>query len=87
MSAATLDDLLDPLSKCLDAESARRVVELRVSEQVQNRVADLAQRANEGRLSLDERNEYEAIVNAEDLISILQLKAQRHLCPHPLNPV
>ena len=85
MSAATLDDLLDPLSKCLDAESARRVVELRVSEQVQNRVADLAQRANEGRLSLDERNEYEAIVNAEDLISILQLKAQRHLCPHPLN--
>ena len=87
MGVATLDDLLDPLSKCLDAESARRLVELRVSEPVQNRVADLAQRANEGRLSVDERNEYEAIVNAEDLISILQLKAQRHLFPQPLNPV
>ena len=79
MSAATLDDLLDPLSKCLNAESAQRVVELRVSESVQDRVAALAQRANEGRLSPDERNEYEAVVNAEDLISILQHKALRHL--------
>lgn len=87
MSAATLDDLLEPLSKCLDAESARCVVDLRVSEPVQNRVADLAQRAKEGRLSLDGRNEYEAIVNAEDLISILQLKVQRHLFPQHLNPV
>jgi len=79
MGAATLDDLLDPLSKCLDAESARRVVDLRVAEPVQGRVAELAQRANHGQLSLDERNEYEALVNAEDLISILQLKAQQQL--------
>ena len=42
MRAATLDDLLDPLSKCLDAESARGVVDLRVSESVQDRVAALS---------------------------------------------
>ena len=71
MSAATLDDLLDPLSECLDAESAQRVVDLRVSEPVQGCVAELAQRANHGQLSLDERNEYEALVNAGDLISIV----------------
>ncbi|MEP7351750.1 MAG: hypothetical protein ABI824_00820 [Acidobacteriota bacterium] len=79
MSAATLDDLLDSLSMCLDAESARRVVDLRVSELVQSRVAALAELANEGQLSGDERSEYEALVNAEDLISALQFKAQRHL--------
>ena len=79
MSGATLDDLLDPISKCLDAESARRLVDLRVSEPIQHRVADLAQRANEGQLSPDERNEYEALVNAEDLISILRHKPQQHL--------
>ena len=76
MGTATLDDLLDPLSKCLDVASARRVVDLRVSEPVQHRVAELAQRANEGQLSPDERNEYDALVNAEDLISMLQRKAQ-----------
>jgi len=79
MGAATLDDLLDPLGKCLDAESTRRLVDLRVPELVQNRIADLAQRASEGKLSPDERNEYEALVNAEDLISILQHKAQQDL--------
>lgn len=49
------------------------------SEPGQCRVAKLAPRANEGQLSLDEWNEYAALVNAEDLISILQWKAQRHL--------
>ena len=45
MSATTaLDGLLDPLSRCLDAESARRVVELRVSPPVQERIDTLAER-------------------------------------------
>jgi hypothetical protein len=80
MSAATvLDGLLDPLSRCLDAESARRVVELRVAPPVQERIDTLAQRANEGLLIDDERAEYEALINAADFISILKLKARQHL--------
>ena len=48
MSATTaLDGLLDPLGRCLDAESARRLVELRVSPPVQQRIDTLAERANE----------------------------------------
>jgi hypothetical protein len=78
-AATALDGLLDSLSRCLDAESAQRVVELRVDPAVQARVDDLAERANEGLLTPDERDEYEAIVNAADLISILKLKARRHL--------
>ena len=80
MSGVTaLDGLLDPLSRCLDAESARRVVELRVAPPVQERVQVLAGRANEGGLSDEERAEYEAFINAADFISILKLKALRHL--------
>lgn len=80
MSAATvLDGLLDPLSRCLNAESARRVVELRVAPPVQERIDTLAQRANEGLLTDDERAEYEAVINAADFISILKLKARQHL--------
>ena len=80
MSAGTvLDCLLDPLSRCLDAESARRVIELRVAPPVEERIDTLAKRANEGLLTNDERAEYEALINAADFISILKLKARRLL--------
>jgi len=80
MSAATgLDGLLEPLSRCLDVESARRVVELRVAAQVQERIDALAERANDGTLSDEERQEYEALINASDFISILKLKARQQL--------
>jgi hypothetical protein len=58
-ASSVLDSLLDRLSECLDAESARRVAEFQVDERVQARVATLAERANEGLLSEEERAEYE----------------------------
>jgi hypothetical protein len=80
MSAATLlDEFLDPLSRCLDAESARRVVALGVSASVQARVDLLADRANEGLLTADELAEYEALINAEDIVAILKLKSRQQL--------
>ena len=78
MSATTvLDEFLDPLSRCLDAESAQRVVDMRVPPQVQERMDSLAERANEGLLSDEERSAYEALINAADFVSILKLKARR----------
>jgi hypothetical protein len=80
MSAATgLDGLLEPLSRCLDAESARRIVDFRVDPTVQERIDVLAERANDGTLSEIERSEYEAMVNVADFISILKLKARLQL--------
>jgi hypothetical protein len=85
MSVTTvLDGILDPLSRCLDAESARRVVALRIAPPVEQRIQTLAERANDGLLTDDERAEYEALINAADFISILKLKAREHLLPqHP----
>jgi hypothetical protein len=74
-----LDGLLDPLSRCLDAESARRVAEFRIDPVVQSRIDTLAERANNGVLTEEERAEYEAFVNAGDFISIFKLKARRNL--------
>ena len=80
MSAATvLDQFLDLISRCLDAESARRVLELGIPDSVQERVDTLVELANEGSLTDDERGEYEALINAEDLLAILKLKARRQL--------
>jgi len=71
--SSALDQFLDPLSRCLDAESARRVLALGVSVFVQDRVDTLAERANEGLLSDDERAEHEALINAEDFVAIWPL--------------
>ena len=71
--------MLDPLSRCLDSESAKRVLELSVDPVVQARVDVLAERANEGLLTPEERAEYEAYINADDFIAILKMKAKRHL--------
>ena len=80
MSAASgLDGLLEPLSRCLDVESARRIVDLQVDPPVQERIDSLAELANEGKLSDAERSEYEALINAADFISILKLKARLSL--------
>jgi hypothetical protein len=78
-TASGLDGLLEPLSRCLDADSARRVVALQVDPIVQERIDVLAERANEGDLSQIERSEYEALINASDFISILKLKARLYL--------
>ncbi len=75
----SLNSLLEPFSRCLDSESARKVSEFRIDQAVEARMQTLAELANEGLLNQDERSEYEALINATDLISILKLKARRHL--------
>jgi len=78
-----LDGLLDPLTRCFDAESARRVSELRIDPALQSRIDSLAERANEGVLSEEEQAEYEAFINVGDLIAVLKLKALRQLDSDP----
>ena len=74
--ASGLDDLMEPLSRCLDAESARRVADFQIENPVQERIETLAERANQGTLNGAENVEYEALINAADFISILKLKAR-----------
>ncbi len=79
MVMTSLDALLDPLSRCLDVELAERLAAFQVDQSVQSRIEVLAEGANDGTLSDDERAEYEAIINAADFISILKVKAGRLL--------
>ena len=77
--AALLDEMLDPFTQCLDPESARRVIAFEIAPSVQQRVSALAEKANEGDLTEDERADYETLINAADVISILKSKARRQL--------
>jgi hypothetical protein len=79
LQANVLDQILDPLSRCLTPEVARRVVELRANPSAQRRMDELADKCNEGQLSPDERAEYEVYVMAASLIAILQAKARQLL--------
>jgi hypothetical protein len=72
-----LDQLLDPFAQCLDAESAERVIAFGIAPEVQQRMSALADRANDGVLTEEERTDYEALINAADFISNLKLKALR----------
>jgi hypothetical protein len=77
--AAALDRLLDPISRCLTKEVARRLVELRADPTLQERLDILADKNTEGQLSPEEYAEYETYVWALDFIAILQAKARRLL--------
>jgi hypothetical protein len=77
--SAVLNEMLEPVSRCFGLETARALIGLRVDERSQTRVEELAAKCNEGQLTPDERNEYEAYVQASTLIGILQAKARRVL--------
>ena len=56
-AAAGLDSLPYPLSRCLDAEQVRRLVEFRVELSVQECIDHLGERANEDKLNADKRTD------------------------------
>lgn len=70
---------MDPVTECLTLDGARRLAGLRADPAVQARIDDLADRCTEGRLSPEERSEYETCVNFIDFIGLLQAKARRLL--------
>jgi hypothetical protein len=78
----TIDRLLDPVSRCLTPEVARRLVELRADPDLQERVDTLADKCTEGQLTPVEREEYETYVRASRFIALLQAKARKLLAHH-----
>ena len=71
-----LDRLLLPVTECFSREVAERLVSLRSDPEVEARIGELAEKANEGTLSEEERAEYEEYVEAVDLIGVLQSRAR-----------
>src|SRR5262249_19588628 len=77
--AVSLERLLDPVSRCLTPEVARRLIELRADPELQARVDVLAEKCSEGQLSAEEREEYETYVRFSRFIAVLQAKARKLL--------
>jgi hypothetical protein len=74
-----LDRVLDPFADCLTTEVALKIVDLRADPETQTRLDALADKANEGLLSEDERAEYAKLREAFHFVTILQAKARAFL--------
>jgi hypothetical protein len=76
LDAPLIDCLFDPLGRMLTPEVARSIANYRFDRKSQAIIDKLARKCNEGKLSDEERREYEAYVRAIDFIAMLQAQAR-----------
>jgi hypothetical protein len=75
-TAIHLDRLLQPFVGCLSPEVAAKVASLRADDAMQDRIDYLAERSNEGLLTVEERDEYAGYLRAIEVIAVLQAQAR-----------
>ena len=78
-----LERMLEPVTRSLNAEAARKLVRLKADAKVQRRVAQLARKCNEGKLTPEETAEYDRYIAFADFIAILQAQARLMLAETP----
>jgi len=78
-STTTLDRLVEPVVRTFTPEVARALIRLRADPELQAQMDELAEKCNEGRLTPDEREEYETSVRFANYLAIIQAKARRLL--------
>ena len=74
-----LERVLAAVGQCLDRQSAESLLRLRADMEMQGRIEELADKCTEGRLTPEERDEYEALIRVGNFVAILQAKARRLL--------
>jgi hypothetical protein len=82
-ATAGLAKILDPVAQCFTPEVAKRVAELRADPAVQARIEELAEKCNEGTITPEEMTEYDAYIQAMDVVSVLQKKARTLIVQTP----
>lgn len=74
-----LDRMLNPVGQCLTRDVAALIVALRADPGMQRRLDELAEKNAESRLTSQEQEEYDAYVEALDVVAIFQTKAHKAL--------
>lgn len=71
--------VLEPILRSLPPKAARQIAHAEADEQLQQRVEDLARKANEGELTADEQRQYQAYIDAGDVVATMQAVARKLL--------
>ena len=74
---SALDQLLDPAAGWLTPQSAQKLVDWKVSDELRERIESLGRKANLGTLSDQEDAEYRTYLDDAEVISLMQAKARR----------
>lgn len=74
-----IGQMLEPVFRTLPVDAARRIINVQADPQIEQRVEDLARKANEGGLTAPERQEYESYISAANFVATLQAVARRTL--------
>lgn len=77
--ANLLDEFLDPLAESLTPAAAERILALKPSPHVLERVRELGKKSNEGTLTESEKEDYRALADAGTLLALLKSKAHQAL--------
>ena len=78
-ASSLANHVLDLAAQCFDASTLNALAKLRLTPKLAARVDRLADKANEGQLTLDERATYDELRAAFHLITRLQAKARSFL--------
>lgn len=73
------DRAFRPVAEMLFPAHAQKILDMRPDASLQNRIAELADKANEGELTEDEQAEYEGYILANDFVAILRRQAKKSL--------
>jgi hypothetical protein len=82
--AQLLSDIVEPLGRALTPSSAREILSIRASDGAHERIAELAERCNQGTLTPEEKAEYQLFVEVGDAVALLQTRARLYLSEHSL---
>lgn len=71
--------MVNPLTRVFTREAAEEIANLRVDEDTQRHIDDLAEKCNEGTLTAEERAEYQEFVSYFNILTVLQSRARTYL--------
>ena len=83
LDTPVLERILEPVTRSLNLDAAKKLVRLKADAKVQAHVAKLARKCNEGSLTPEEAAEYDRYIAYADVVAILQAKARLLLAKQP----
>jgi hypothetical protein len=79
VDSTAFDRATDSVRRILSLEQAAQIVDFHGAEVLQQRIEILAEKANDGELTADERAECQGYAQANKFIAVLQARARRIL--------
>jgi hypothetical protein len=80
---SAFDRATQPIFGILTREQVLQIADYHADQELQERITQLADKANEGELTDEERAEYEGYVHANRFVAILQAQARRRISAKP----